>query len=171
VGGVLPGYLWFPVALAADDEYLYVIEDDELDHIRVQVLRPDVTTRSLTGSLVAVFASERGAGPGEVWHAGGIAASPTGEILVSDAASNRIHVFKWAEPAVPNTPEPSPTESPTDPPQPTQPAEPTDAPTAMPTQVAPTITPSPPALDTPPPNRQPTPPEMIFLPNNLRSRN
>ncbi len=164
--GVPPGYLWFPVSLSSDGEYLYIMEDDGLEHVRVQVFKPRADEGSLVGSFVSGFAAHRGPGPGEVLRAGGVGASNEGLVVVADAGSNRLHVYAWPGrgPMLPEATEPLPTTTPE--PEPTEPTDeaPTDVPTAEPTQeTQPSATASvPPA--TPQPNILPSPPGSIFLP-------
>ncbi len=172
-GGVVePGYLWFPVALAADGEYVYVLEDDALDHTRIQVLAPQPGV-PLTESVVAVFADGPGPGPGELWNPRGLAASPDGRILVADTDNNRVQLFGWLGAAPTATPEPSRTPGPTQtPPLTTTPPEPTTlAPSETPVTEAPTAEPTATSLpiDTPPQDRQPTP-GQVFLPLALATR-
>jgi sugar lactone lactonase YvrE len=161
--GVPAGYLWFPVALASDGEYLYVMEDDQLDHVRVQVFKPRADTGSLAECVVTDFADSRGPGPGEIWRGGGVGASPDGIVMVADAGSHRLHVFAWPDSDPPASPVPTdvpPTLTPETPPTSERP---TDVPTAEPTQVKePSATAGVPP--TPHPNLQPTPPGAIFLP-------
>ncbi len=75
--------LLIPLALAADDEHVYV-----LDRGASRV----VALRASDGS-VAWFAGREGSGPGELKRPQGIARSPAGEVIVSDAGNGRLVVF------------------------------------------------------------------------------
>jgi DNA-binding beta-propeller fold protein YncE len=146
---IAPGELWQPVALAADHSYLYVLEADPIDHVRVQALDP-VPGRPLADGVVAVFAAQMGAGPAELWEPQGLGASPDGQIAVADSHNNRVQLFRWDDPAEPDVP------TATDPPTATEPLPSATAPppsdTPPPTETsAPTSTPTPPPTETPVP--------------------
>lgn len=76
-------FLLQPLALAADDEHVYV-----LDRGGSRV----VALRATDGSVVWL-AGREGSGPGELKRPQGITRSPRGEILVSDAGNGRVAVF------------------------------------------------------------------------------
>lgn len=138
---VEPGLLWLPVALASDERYLYVLENESIqqgsaEHVRVQVFQP-VPGRPLAECLQAVFANVQGAGEGRLWNPRGIAAAD-GWVALADSGNNRLQLFRWLDqgfappPIVPSatptqtdTPTPTATPSPTgtDEPRPTEPLE------------------------------------------------
>jgi len=131
-----PGEIWRPVDLAADEQYLYVLENDTTrsgtaEHVRVQVFEPE-PDKPLRESLVAVFAATPGAGAGELWDPRGLGASSDGYVVAADSGNNRLQVFHWHPELVPTAP-PTATETPT----------PTPTPTLVPTEVPPTATPVP----------------------------
>lgn len=72
-----------PLALAADDRHVYV-----LDRGGSRV----VALHAADGSL-AWMAGREGSGPGELKRPQGITVSPAGEVLVSDAGNGRLMVF------------------------------------------------------------------------------
>lgn len=76
-------FLLQPLALAADDEHVYV-----LDRGGSRV----VALRAADGS-VAWLAGREGSGPGELKRPQGITRSPRGEVIVSDAGNGRLAVF------------------------------------------------------------------------------
>lgn len=164
------GILWRPVALAADDRYLYVLENDGDQHVRVQVFAPQPDRRPQM-RVVAVFAEAMGPGPGELWQPSGIAAAD-GRLLIADTANHRLQFYRW-----PGTePTAQPTERPTQTPLPTATATRTERPTALPepSTATPTVT-LPPPLPTasaPPPLDSPTrrvvPPGRAYVPVLLR---
>ena len=189
----VPGDVWRPVDLSSDGQYLYVLENDATadgtsEHVRVQVFEPKPGV-PLRETLVTVFASEQGAGNGQLWNPLGIAASPDGAIVIADSGNNRVQVFHWRpetvptpEPTATRTPLPTPTATPTEPPPtavstegprasatPEEPVEPTstvaatDLPPLQPTEA--------PTVSTPSGDRQPTPgsrPQGIFFPIAVR---
>jgi hypothetical protein len=75
--------LLLPLALAADDEHVYVL-DKGANRV--------VALRAADGS-VAWFAGREGSGPGELKRPQGITRSPAGEVIVSDAGNGRLAVF------------------------------------------------------------------------------
>lgn len=72
-----------PLALAADDEHVYVLDKGGT---RIAALR------AADGSL-AWIAGREGSGPGELKRPQGITRSPGGEVIVSDAGNGRLSVF------------------------------------------------------------------------------
>ncbi len=169
------GVLWMPVALAADDRYLYVLENDKETRSRIQVFS---LTAGGSGRLpvVAVFAEDIGPGPGEFWRPSGIAVSPDGRILIADTANNRLQLFQWpgtgptTVPTRPPTWTPQPTATATatatstlEPASPTVPLTPTP-PTVMPTEVR--VSPTPEVGATATSSRAPV--HRAFLPTLLR---
>lgn len=140
---VPPGEIWAPVSLAADDENLYLLENDSWRHVRVQVLRPQMgQPLTAEGVVVAGFADAQGVAPGQVSDPRGVAAAASGLTIVVDSGNNRLQLFDWGRAVEPSpTPSPEPTASPTEPPSPT----PTDIP---PTEIPPTETPPPTAVPT-----------------------
>ena len=136
-----PGELLKPVAIAADDRFVYVLENTGFLHVRTQVFAPE-PGKPLSESVVAVFTDSEGAGPGLVYDPYGIAAHPDGRVLIADSGNNRVQLYRWSGDLAPSpvaptdepTAEPSrtPTTEPTDEPSATPTAEPTDAPTALP---------------------------------------
>lgn len=75
--------LLLPLALAADDDHVYVLDKGAS---RVVALRA-------ADGAVAWFAGREGSGPGELKRPQGITRSPTGEVIVSDAGNGRLAVF------------------------------------------------------------------------------
>lgn len=76
-------FLLQPLALAADDEHVYVLDRGAS---RVVALRA-------TDGSVAWLAGREGSGPGELKRPQGITRSPRGEVIVSDAGNGRLAVF------------------------------------------------------------------------------
>lgn len=76
-------FLLQPLALAADEEHVYV-----LDRGGSRV----VAFRAADGS-VAWLAGREGSGPGELKRPQGITRSPRGEVIVADAGNGRLSVF------------------------------------------------------------------------------
>lgn len=151
-----PGRLWSPLALAGDAERLYVMENDERDHVRIQVFAPDAALeKELADVLVASFAQGPGAGKGKLWNPRGLDAATDGRVLVADSGNNRLQLFDAGAPDAMESPEPSPTPPPTEPVATTTPgASATPEPgTATPASERPTATPEPsasaPAPETP----------------------
>lgn len=151
------GLPWSPVALAADDRFVYVLENDQREHVRVQAIRPRADA-IVVGELAAVFGTTPGPNAGELWNPLGIAARDD-QILIADAGNNRLQLFGWGEdPGGPPTPTaepdpPTPDPSPTAPPSATPDApSPTPTPTDLPTATATSPEPTDPAppTDTPP---------------------
>lgn len=165
---VAAGELWAPVALAADDKYVYVLENDMWRHVRVQVLRP-MPGKSLTadGSVVATFADAQGAGPGQVFRPLGVAASADGRVVLADSANNRMQLFSWKAIDPTATPTATATSTPT-----ATAVPPTETPTEVPT-VAPTDTATPPEIPSPTATRgrDPSvgPVPQVFVPVAIRS--
>jgi tripartite motif-containing protein 71 len=131
-----PGSFWLPVAVAADREFVYVMESDQRDHVRVQVFGFD---KEFPHNVFTVFAEGAGANPGQLWNPADLSVSDDGQILIADSGNNRVQLFAWpgSEPQVPPTRTPSPpvpTRTPTDPPPPETPViiDPTDVPTEEP---------------------------------------
>ncbi|MFQ5459491.1 MAG: NHL repeat-containing protein [Anaerolineae bacterium] len=149
------GELWLPVAVEADSQFVYVMENNGRDHVRVQVFTIE---KAYPNNVFTVFADGPGAEPGHLWDPWELAVAKDGRIMIADTGNNRLQLFGWPGEAPIWTPSPTPT--PTDPPFPTatptevdphgtqQPTLPAPSPTAtinLPTNVAPT------------PNIQPTP--------------
>jgi DNA-binding beta-propeller fold protein YncE len=144
------GEINMPVGLAADDRYLYLLENTGFLHVRTQVLQP-VPGKPLADSVVAVFAAAEGAGPGLVDDPQGIAASSDGRVLIADSGNNRLQLFRWGG-AITPTPLP-PTGTPTDLPTATPSATPSPSDTPTATVPEPTPTDEPPATEPPTPTR------------------
>jgi DNA-binding beta-propeller fold protein YncE len=154
-----PGEFWLPVAVTADDQYLYVMENNGRDHVRVQVFTVE---KEYPQNVLTVFADQSGASPGTLWNPQELAVSDDGRILIADSGNNRLSLYVWPGEGLPATPTPQftdtpvPTTRPTDDPnQPTPTAEGTR--TGPPTHVAPTAD----IHDTPEPTREITP---VYLP-------
>ncbi len=144
-----PGEMSKPVSIAADDRYLYILENTGFLHARVQVLRPEVG-KPLSESVVAVFAASEGAGPGLVYDPFGVAAHPDGRVIVADSGNNRLQLFRWPDEGPDEVP--TPTAEPTDEPSP----EPTDEPDPQETpESTPEVSPTP--TDEPDPGDDPSP--------------
>lgn len=112
-----PGRLWSPVSIATDATYLYVLENDGRNHIRIQVFEPQPNA-ALSAGLIATIAEFPGAEEGQLSGALGIAASPEARVLVADTGNTRLQFFGWDdvgdETETPGAVEPShtPTEDP-----------------------------------------------------------
>lgn len=148
------GLPWSPVSLAADDRFVYVLENDRREHVRVQAIRPR-TGALVIGDLAASFGTIPGPNDGELWNPLGIAARGR-TVAIADAGNNRLAMFEWdEEPVGPPTPTADPATA-TAPPSPT-----TDLPpSATPEVPAPTSTPTSTATDAPsatPTTRPPDP--------------
>lgn len=149
------GLPWSPVALAADDRFVYVLENDQREHVRVQAIRPR-TGAIVIGDLAAVFGTTPGPNAGELWNPLGIAAG-SDQILIADAGNNRLQLFGWGE---------DPTGPPTATPVDTAPAASPTTPAATSTPEPPTATPdAPPATDTPPPTATDAPTATATAPD------
>ncbi|MEO8083734.1 MAG: NHL repeat-containing protein [Ardenticatenales bacterium] len=131
------GLPWSPVSLAADDRFVYILENDQREHVRVQAIRPRAGALVI-GDLAATFGTTPGPNEGELWNPLGIAARGK-TVVVADAGNNRLEVYEWGDDPIgpPTTAAP-----PTEPPSATPP----------PPSATPTLDPSPSATpDGPPP--------------------
>ncbi|MCC7020181.1 MAG: hypothetical protein IT332_10525 [Ardenticatenales bacterium] len=155
------GLPWNPVALAADDRFVYILENDQREHVRVQVFQPRLDAQVI-GDVVATFGTEPGPNAGQLWNPLGLSADD-GKILIADAGNNRVELFGWDDGHVgpptagPDTPTPSDTPTPPPsatpdiaPPTATPTATASDAPSATPTARPPDPTEPVPSTTTPP---------------------
>ena len=149
-----PGELHTPVAIDADDEWIYIV-DEEAGISRTQLLKP-IVGQPLDTSSVLVMADSPGSGPGLVDAPNGVAAHADGRVIIADTNNNRLQLFRWKgtglDPtAVPETPTEIPTATatpiPTDTSAPSPSQTPTDrspdTQTPVPSTEAPSATPSP----------------------------
>jgi hypothetical protein len=154
-----PGEFWLPAAVTADDKYLYVMENNGRDHVRVQVFTVE---KAYPENVLSIFADEPGASPGKLWNPQEIGVSEDGRIVIADSGNNRLALYVWPGEGLPDPPTPQFTPSPTASPPPTDdPNAPTSTPDGgsppLPTNVAPTAA----VQDTPVAPREPS---LIYLP-------
>ena len=144
-----PGELHTPVAIDADDEWLYIVEE-AAGIARTQIVKP-IVDRPLYTADVLIMADSPGSGPGLVDAPHGVAAHKDGRVIIADSNNNRLQLFRWngtnVDPTA--TPTVAPTATETSLPTPTPGATQTSTPGVTP-NVSPTPSPTDQSPETPP---------------------